>query len=406
MKGLKKGSGAARVAGESLLMAGRSMGNEKVRTALSLAGVCIGIFCIVASMTLFESLHRSLREGMESFGSEAVFIEKMPLEPDLDESGTFRWWNYLGRKEPSFEEFHYLKENCRCAAEMTFSAQFSEGRIIGVTSGWRSVVPNPLLSGRLFSPAELEHGAAVAVAGALVELEGDGSSVEAGGIRIPVIGRLKSGGINAIGIAGDADNAILVPYLKARSIASVEAGKSTITAFPAAGVSENELKEELSRLLRRYRWVPPGTDGGFAVNRMSFIAGEVNSIFSTLGTAGWIIGLFSLLVGGFGIANIMFVSVSERTREIGLQKALGAGRNTILLQYLTEAVFLSAAGAAAGTALAALLCAVIPVSVLELTVSARTAASAGVAAIILGALSGLAPALRASLLQPAVALVK
>ena len=406
MKGLKGAGIRARVAGESVAMAARSLGRERVRTFLSLTGVCIGIFCIVASMTLFDSLHRSLREGMEAFGAEALFVEKVPMEPDLDESGVFRWWKYLGRPEPSWEEYLFLKENCTLAGEMTYTSLFLDGRVIGITEGWRCVVPNAIDSGRVFSLRELRGGAAAAVAGASVDLGKDAGSVEIGGVRIPVIGRLKPGGINSVGMAGDIDNAILVPYIWARSAIQKPSGKRTITAFPAYGATEDALRGELERLMRRYRRIPDGADGGFAINSMSFIAGEVNSLFSTIGSVGWIIGLFSLLIGGFGIANIMFVSVSERTREIGLQKALGASRGAILLQYISEAAFLSLAGAGAGILLVLLLCEAIPSTAIELSVSPTTALTAAAVALLLGTASGLAPALHAAVQTPVEALTK
>ncbi|MBO4571832.1 MAG: ABC transporter permease [Bacteroidales bacterium] len=391
---------------ESVAMAARNLGRERFRAVLSLAGVSVGIFCIVASMTLFESLHRSLREGMEAFGAEAVFIEKVPLEPDLDESGTFRWWKYLERQEPSYREFLFLRERASLAGEMTFSACYNDGKVIAVTEGWRSVVPNQLASGRGFSRRELSGGAAVAIAGASVDLGRDKGYIEVGGVRIPVIGTLKAGGVNAVGLVGDIDNAVLVPFMWAVNAQNLTPGKRTITAFPSPGVSESALKEELSRLLRGFHRTLPGGDDGFAINSMSFIASEVGSLFSTIGYVGWIIGLFSLLIGGFGIANIMFVGVAERTREIGLQKALGAARRAILTQYLAEASLLSAAGAFSGILLVMLICKLVPSSVVELSVSAATAAAAIAAALALGIASGLAPAIRAASLPPAEALSK
>ena len=126
MKGRKPWAGTLfRVAGESVVLAVRSLRGERLRTVLSLAGVGIGIFCIVASMTLFDSLHRSLRQGLEGFGADALFVEKMPLEPDLDESGVFRWWKYTGRPEPTYREYLFLREKCTGAGDITFSASFA-----------------------------------------------------------------------------------------------------------------------------------------------------------------------------------------------------------------------------------------------------------------------------------------
>lgn len=406
MKGLKGKAGIrAEIAGESIMFVASNLGTDRVRTLLSLAGVSIGIFCIVASMTLFDSLQRSLREGMESFGTDVVFIERMPLEPDLDENGIFRWWKYIERPEPTYEEYLFLREHCRSAGQMTYSVSFAEGKVIGVTEQWRCAVANPIGEGREFLPRELSTGAAAAIAGASADV-GSARTVEVGGARIPVTGRLRKGGLNSVSILGDIDGALLVPYLWACGTESLERGKATIAAKPREGISEKELTAELSRLLKRYRRVHGDSDAGFAVNRMSFIAGEISSIFRTIGKVGWIIGLFSLLIGGFGIANIMFVCVSERTREIGLQKALGAEGGIIMFQYLSEAAFLSLTGAAAGILLVAALCALVPSSVMTLSVSWGTASSAMGIALFIGTVSGLAPASLASRLPPAEALTK
>lgn len=310
----------------------------------------------------------------------------------------------MGRPEPSYEEFLFLRDNSFLAEEITFSATYGQGNVIAVTEGWRSVVHNGLDSGRFFSPGELRSGSAVAIAGALALAGKEETSAEIGGTRVTVIGRLKQGGINTVSIAGDIDNALIVPFLWAGKHSSLTPEKSTVTLIPRAGIKGDELRNETTRLMRRFRRIPEGGDDSFAVNSISFIASEVNSLFARIGAAGWIIGLFSLLVGGFGIANIMFVSVAERSAEIGLQKALGATRGAITLQYLCEAALLSLAGAAAGLALSLLLCKAVPSTAIELSVSPTTAAAATVAALMLGTLSGLAPALRAAALAPVTAL--
>lgn len=395
--------GLGRLAGQSVAYAFRQLGNDRFRTFLALLGISIGVFCVTASTGIVNSLQNSMREGLKEFGTDAVFIEKIPIEPDLDEDGTFKWWKYVSRPEPDLHDSRILEEKCKLAESVSFSAQYEGGKILGVTENWRTVVRNPLAEGREFSLNELRSGAAVAIVGSEIYTERQ-DYVAVNGRIARIIGRFESSGINSVSLT-DIDGAIVVPYGWVRGIGETVPDKQTITVLPAGNADYGMFLVELRQVLRQSHRLQPGNEDDFAMNRLSFVLEEMDGLFGTITAIGWIIGLFSLVIGTFGIANIMFVNVRERTREIGLQMALGARKSIIVVQYLTEAVTLSVIGGLAGLAVLALLFRLLPP---ELNNGAMTEISITAMAVSIsaGLISGIAPALEAASLEPAVALRK
>lgn len=395
--------GLGRLAGQSVAYAFRQLGNDRFRTFLALLGISIGVFCVTASTGIVNSLQNSMREGLKEFGTDAVFIEKIPIEPDLDEDGTFKWWKYVSRPEPDLHDSRILEEKCKLAESVSFSAQYEGGKILGVTENWRTVVRNPLAEGREFSLNELRSGAAVAIVGSEIYTERQ-DYVAVNGRIARIIGRFESSGINSVSLT-DIDGAIVVPYGWVRGIGETVPDKQTITVLPAGNADYGMFLVELRQVLRQSHRLLPGNEDDFAMNRLSFVLEEMDGLFGTITAIGWIIGLFSLVIGTFGIANIMFVNVRERTREIGLQMALGARKSIIIVQYLTEAVTLSVIGGLAGLAVLALLFRLLPS---ELNNGAMTEISITAIAVSIsaGLISGIAPALEAASLEPAVALRK
>lgn len=403
IKTTERTGGLGRLAGQSVAYAFRQLGNDRFRTFLALLGVSIGVFCVTASTGIVNSLQNSMREGLKEFGTDAVFIEKIPIEPDLDEDGTFKWWKYVSRPEPDLHDSRILEEKCKLAESVSFSAQYEGGKILGVTENWRTVVRNPLAEGREFSLNELQSGAAVAIVGSEIYTERQ-DYVAVNGRIARIIGRFESSGINSVSLT-DIDGAIVVPYGWVRGIGETVPDKQTITVLPAGNADYGMFLVELRQVLRQSHRLLPGNEDDFAMNRLSFVLEEMDGLFGTITAIGWMIGLFSLVIGTFGIANIMFVNVRERTREIGLQMALGARKSIIVVQYLTEAVTLSVIGGLAGLAVLALLFRLLPP---ELNNGAMTeiGITAMAVSISAGLISGIAPALEAASLEPAVALRK
>jgi len=374
------------------------------RTLLSLLGVCIGVFSIVSVFTCVDSLKSTIREGFENFGTDILFVEKEPLEPDLNEDGVFRWWNYAGRPQVTEDEYRYLAENSSLAGKAAYSVSFSD--IVGVSGDWDLTVQTPLAAGRGFSSSELERGTAAVIIGdsvreRLSDEMGDplGRNIRIGDSYFTVIGIFEKRGSNAVSTV-DVDNARIIPYRAAAALADLSFARASVALAPKSGAGADELLYESRSLLRQVRRLSPSEEDDFAINRFSFILGEMTEIFDLVNSLGWIIGIFSLLVGCFGVANIMFVSVQERIHEIGIQKALGARRSRILTQFLSEASLLSLLGGAAGVLLVAAGLLVVPDGVIELRLTAANVLLGLGISLATGLVAGLAPALHASRLNP------
>ena len=375
-----------------------------LRTLLSLLGVCIGVFSIVAVFTLVDSLKAAIREGFENFGTDIIFVEKEPLEPDLNEDGVFRWWNYVGRPPVTEAEYRFLTENSLLAGRTAYSVSFQD--VVGVCGDWEMTVQTPLASGRRFSQGELDRGTPVVLIGdaareKLAAEIGDplGRNILIGGSYFKVIGCFEKRGSSSVSTV-DVDNARIVPYRAAAALGDLSLARSSIALAPKESACCDELVCEAASLMRQVRRLSPGDEDNFAINRFSFIISEVTEIFSLVNSLGWIIGIFSLLVGCFGVANIMFVSVEERIREIGIQKAIGATSSRILMQFLSEASLLGLLGGAAGVLLVGLMVLVIPQGTFAIRLTGANVALGLGISLFTGLAAGLAPAFHASRLNP------
>lgn len=375
---------------------------DRFRTVLSLLGVCAGIFAIVAVFTLVDSIQSTISESFESYGSDILFVERQPLEPDLNEDGFFRWWEYVARPPVRWSEYKFIEEHYAGNGPVSFTTQIGK-EVVGVDGEWRQVVKEPLSEGRLFSNREMKDGAAVAVLGSRTAEKlfpgsdtPQGKSVRLFGSTFRVTGVLAESGDNAV-CTVPVDESIIVPVRALARVTDISSGKNTIAIASAD-------EESIRLLMRQARRMRPRDKNDFALNRLSFIVEQTDEIFGMVDTLGWIIGIFSLLVGGFGIANILFVNVEERTWQIGVQKALGARRSTIIFQYLREASILSLGGGVVGVLLVFSGTLLIPSGMIELRLSLSNAATGLLISIVLGLLAGVAPAVKASRLNPVEAI--
>lgn len=401
-----KAGSLLQIAADSASFALSGLKTDRFRTILSLSGVSIGIFSVVAVFMLVDSLQESLNEGLRQFGSDVVFVERVPLEPDLNETGIFKWWEYISRPEVSYREYLYLKENGRTFGDAGWACFLNDGDILGVDGESGLFVHNKIGKGRGFTEAELKRGAAVAIAGAdYASAHKVDSIVNLYGARCTIIGTFESSGINTASLA-NVDKSIFVPAKLAMKMNGFAGCRTSLALRPAKGVGEEAFTNDIVSLMRRCRRLTPGTKDNFSINRLSFIINEMDELFGMVDMIGWIIGAFSLLVGGFGIANIMFVSVRERTWQIGLQKAIGAKKRIVVFQYLTEAITLALMGAGAGIALVWLVSLPLSFGPLDIRLSLSNVLSGIVTAVIIGIAAGVAPATAAANLHPAQALVQ
>lgn len=376
------------------------MANDRLRTLLSLLGVAVGVFSIVAALTLVDALQRTVREGFAAYGGDVLYVERVPLEPDLSEDGVFRWWAYAARPEVSWREYRYLLSRgeasvAGCGAAFSSAAYAAYGpEATGVDGDWRLLVPQALSGGRGFTPRELEEGAAVAMVGAGVDAA-VGDALWADGARYRVVGVFERAGMGTVSPV-DVDNVRLVPSRAMRSPAL----RSSILL---SGADEGRVRA----IMRECRRLGPLQDDNFALNRLSFLLEELTEVLAMVARVGWIVGAFALLVGGFGVANMLYVSVEERKVQIGICRALGARRRVIVLQFLREAVALSFAGGVAGLALVQLSLLAVAAAgetLLPLTVSPRAVTAGLGVSLALGLAFGVSPARAASRLHPVEAM--
>ena len=399
---------------ESASFAFFSIKSDKLRTFLSLFGVTVGIFSIVAVFCAVDSLKSNIMEGVRSFGSDIVYIDRFPMTQEEGEDGEpLQWWDYLQRPEITEENFEYVARNATLAESVVYVIlgngnasyrrnNYSNAFLVITTDGLENVMSYSLAEGRDFSQMEIRGGANVAILGYNVarELFGDsypiGKKVKVKGGSAIVIGVLEKQGESMASIV-NTDDAVVLPLQFGKTVLASAWGSGMMMAAPAEGVSREAFLDELRLLLRSCRGLSPSERDDFAINEMTFLLDMLDSVFR-----GWIIGAFSLIIGGFGIANIMFVSVQERMSQIGIQKALGAKRYVILTQFMVEASFLSLAGGLVGILLVFLIS--IPVNAVSeyftITLSPDNAFAGMLIAVVLGILSGLIPAWKAATVDP------
>ena len=404
---------------ESFRFAIQALIGNKLRTLLSLLGVTIGIFAIISVFAVVDSLERNIRTSVESLGDNVVFVNKWPWSM----GGNYPWWKYYQRPLPTLQELASLEQRLEVAEAVTFVAsagnktakhQFNDVEGIGVAAvshGYQDVYGFDLSLGRYFSILESATGKPVAIIGANIAeslFEGEnplGKVIKFMGQKATVIGVFEKAGDSVIGSSDD-DN-IVIPVKFARNFIRLNS-ESTNPMFMVKakqGVSNAQLKDDLTRVMRSVRRLSPKSDDNFALNETSILSKGIDMMFGVIDLAGIIIGGFSLLVGGFGIANIMFVSVKERTNIIGIQKAIGAKNHFILLQFLFEAILLCLIGGLIGLSIVytgTLLAA----SYIEFDISLSThnVVTGLWISVLIGIISGMIPAISASKLDPVEAI--
>ena len=410
-----------RLVWESLIMAIQSVIVNRLRAMLSLLGITIGIFAIIAVFTIVDSLESNIRESVNSLGSDVIYIEKWPWAPPEGEE--YAWWKYMNRPLASFDEYEFIKDKSRYARNICFLSAVGrrieygnnnvEGAtIFGVTDGFKDIRSFEVENGRYFSPIESKSGRNVVVIGSKIAkdlFEGAnpvGKYMELMGRKVMVIGVLEKEGKGTFD-AFILDEVAILPleYYKGFIDVRREMANPQIWVQAKKRVSVEELTFEVTQLLRSYRRIQPSEEDNFALNQTSIINNQLDQLFKVLKIAGLFIGIFSIIVGGFGIANIMFVSVKERTNIIGIQKALGAKKYFILLQFLFESIMLSVAGGIVGLFIVFIGASIISMSgdfTVTLTMD-NIVLGIGVSSLI-GLVSGIFPAWQGARMDPVVAI--
>lgn len=410
-----------RIFKESFNFAIHALVVNKLRTVLSLLGVTIGIFTIITVFTIVDSLERNIRDSVSSLGSNVVYVQKWPWGGG---GGEYKWWKYFQRPEPGYREMQQLQKRMTTASSIAFAYGMNKtlkfkgnsvenATILPCSHEYYDVWTFEIEKGRYFSELESKNGAPIAVIGKDIadglfgSVDPIGKQMKLMGRKIRVVGVFAKQGQSLIG--QDTDETVLMPVAYARTMMNIEnQNGALIMASAKPGVDITELKDELRGVMRSLRKLKPKADDNFALNEISVLSQGLDAMFGIIGFAGGVIGLFSILVGGFGIANIMFVSVRERTNQIGIQKSLGAKKSFIRSQFLLESVILCLMGGVIGLLIIylglQLFYLAVPDLGLKIAMSSKNVIQGLGLSAMIGILAGFIPAWIASRLDPVEAI--
>ena len=415
-----------RIVYEGAAQAWQQLMANKLRSFLSLLGVTIGIFCIIGVKSAVNSLEDNIRSSMQKLGDDVIYIEKFSWAEDPGAN----YWKWMRRPNSTYAEYEALKERLDLAEKVGYwqflgikalkwhSSSVEGTFILGMTDDCRDLFQLDFSGeSRYFSPIESQNGSDVCILGGVVAENLFGSGVDplekvinVGGRKLRVVGVLNKSGKD-IFKPFNFDNGVLVSYNLARRGFGIRADgnmhQSSLMVKAAQGVKLDDMKDEMTGVLRSERRIKPRDENNFALNTLSVLSGLLESVFGTMNVAGFVIGIFALFVGMFSVANIMFVSVRERTNIIGVKMALGAKRWFILLEILIEAVVLCIMGGLIGLVLIWIVATAITYAFdFDIYLSLSNILIGVITSVVVGVLSGLIPASQASKMDPVEAIRK
>jgi len=403
---------------ESFGFAMNALRNNKLRTLLSLLGVTIGIFSIIAVLAAVDSLDKKIKKDLSSLDKNTIYLMRFSFGPS-----EIPQWKREQFPNVKYDEYAYLKGAMNDLDEMAYqlfvrreslkfeSESVSDVNIVPVSHEFIEIQGLEFDKGRFYNESESNSGAPVIVLGFDIakslfgESEPIGKNIRLYGQRFTVIGMLKKQGEGMFGDSNDTSAFIPVNFLRRLYGDNNDALTPVILVKPDKGVDMDAFKAELAQKLRNYRGMKIDEIDNFFINVLSGFTDLLDGIISAMRGGGILISVFSFLVGGFGVANIMFVSVKERTNLIGIQKSLGAKNRFILFQFLFEAIILCVIGGAIGLLIVWLL-SLLLTSVLdfEFVLSFWNILIGSGLSIVVGVISGILPAISASKLDPVEAI--
>ena len=400
----------------SFKMALQELRVNKLRTFLSLFGITIGIFCIIGVLATIDSLQTKIKSDLSSFGNNTIYIDKWSYGGGGE--GDYPWWKYVKRPSMKVSEMEtiqkksYLASNIAFFVSSTQSFTYEENilkgiSMYGITNDFNKIQAFNIAYGRYFKDSDFERGVPFGVIGYEVasELFGKpekalGKIVSYKGRRLAVIGIIEKQGSSMLG-GFDYDKSCIVTYNYFASIFNPDNSSPYIMVQAKPGITSRALQDELNGVMRQLRKLSPTQEDNFTCNDVAQFKDQIESVFGSINSGGWAIAGLSLIVGAFGVANIMFVTVRERTSQIGLKKAIGARSSTILYEFLLESAFLCIIGGLVGLflvwILALALSAVLPFAI---TIAPSIIVLALSICIILGVIAGIIPASIASKMNP------
>ena len=397
---------------EGLLIAFTAIRANKMRSVLTAIGIIIGIVSVTLMGTAIEGLNRAFNKSIAAIGADVLYVQKWPW------GGGDEWWKIRNRRELRLQQAKVLEKQAELARSVSpmmaagrnvrYARKLLEGiTVIGTNSDFLVTSGVNMAFGRFFTAAESDGGRPVCAIGSEVAMElfpnesPLGKTIKVGSYNYKVVGVLEKQG-SFLGMAS-LDNRLYLPVN--RFIKEFASRRSNVTIMvKAISIKEiDEAKEEVRGILRKARGVRPKQPDDFAINQQEILIQTFNTIGVVIAGVGLFITGLSLFVGGIGIMNIMFVSVTERTREIGIRMAIGAPRRTILQQFLMESAALCLLGGIIGLAIAFPLSLIID-TILPTAMPLSIVAVAILVSLFVGVVSGFLPAYRASRLDPVDAL--
>ena len=391
---------------------------NKLRTFLSLFGITIGIFCIIGVLATIDSLQSKIKSDLSSFGNNSVYIDKW----DYSGGPEYPWWKFVKRPSMKIEEMDFVKKKSTLASNMAFVMQTQESfsyednvlkgvNMYGITPEYKKIQSFDIGYGRFLSESDFTRGVPYVVIGYKVAEElygkadkGVGKTITYNGRKLLVIGVIEKQG-SAIINGYDYDKSTIVTHNYMASVYNPDNLGPVIMVQPKEGITSKALQEELTGIMRQIRKLSPTQEDNFTCNDVAQFKDQVESVFGAVNQGGWAIAGLSLIVGAFGVANIMFVTVRERTSQIGLKKAIGAKSSSILYEFLLESAFLCIIGGLVGLLLVWLLTLALSSFLpFAITIAPSIIFLAFSICIILGVVSGIIPASIAAKMNPVEAI--
>ncbi len=410
-------SKALNIFANSLVLTFKELRVNKLRTALSLTGVAFGIFCIIGVLATVNSLEQNIQNEVKSMGSNTIYIDKW----DYSGGPNIPFWKMRSRPPMKYEEAALVKERSYLLDDIAFLLQtrtaisykndvITSASIYGVTEAQNKIQPVKLSVGRFISTPEYSSGSSICIIGYenAVNLFGSaeralGKSIELKGRKVAVIGVIDKVGQNFIG--WDYDNCVMIPYRLARQLFDETNSGPILIAKGKDNVSPDALYQELRGIMRQVRRLSLTQPDNFSLNSVEAFSKAISSSFVMINVVGSIIGGISLIVGMFGIANIMFVTVKERTPVIGLKKAIGAKKSSILIEFLMEAAILCLLGGAIGLFFVWILTLILsgPLN-FPVFIGTGMLLTTFIICLLVGIIAGIIPASQAAKMDPVVAI--
>ena len=407
---------------EGIRQAKHSLIANKLRTFLSLIGITIGIFTIVALNSAVDSLQTNVKSGLAEIGSDVVYVERFPWNGMSEE----QYLKFLKRPDVDLDDFKAVRERSKLAHLSSYIVATGSGTIthrsssvrgatiIAPTYEYQKIKNLEIEKGRYFTQKEDAEAVNKVILGfglakeLFPGVEALGKTIKMRGNKYVVIGVLKEEGESMFNFL-NFDEVAWIPFNTARKFVNVRDGRyeRSLVVKPYDGISLDELKSELTGILRAERRLQPKEEDNFSLMEMSALNNSLDQVFSSLNWAGRIIGFFALLVGMISVANIMFVSVKERTNQIGIKMAIGAKKEVILWEFLIEGIILCIVGGLMGMVLViGVVNIVSAVSPFKMVFSIYNFIYGLSWSVGIGLIAAIIPALQASRLDPVVAIRK